>query len=151
MSYILQAIVGTCEVLGHPHHQEFEHVRLRHGLLMIPLSSELRRHHGIPDLPLTNDDDDTPAIPGSLDALCRRLSQHGLVAYLEAELFGGEGMQAHALFRSGAALGSPIVARNAINQALRKLGVLAGDHHDEFAAVDLGRYRDTDKWIDKGS
>ena len=149
MSYMLQAIVGTCEVLGHPHHQEFEHVRLHHELLMIPLTSELRHRHGIPDLPLTDDDDYSPTVPGSLDALCRRLSQHGLVAYLEAEFFGGEGMQAHALFRSGAVLGPPMVARNAINQALRRLGVLAGEHHDEFAAVGLGRYRDTDKWVDK--
>jgi hypothetical protein len=71
--------------------------------------SELRDSHRIPDLPLT-DEADEAVVPGPLEAVCRKLSQHGLVAYLEAEFWGGQGMQAHALFRAGVALGLPVVA-----------------------------------------
>jgi hypothetical protein len=74
--------------------------------------------------------------------LCRR----GLVAYLEAEFFGGVGMQAHVLCRDGVVLGPPVVREDAINQALRHFNVRLGSHHDEFAAMGLGRYRDTDAW-----
>jgi hypothetical protein len=117
---------------------------------MIPLTSELRHRLGIPDLPLT-DEDDRPVVPESLDALCRKLSLHGLVVYLEAEFWGGQGMQAHALFRAGAALGPPVVAEDAINPALRQLGVHPDPHGDEVAAVGLGRHRDADAWANEQS
>ncbi|MEU3621863.1 hypothetical protein BS329_02420 [Amycolatopsis coloradensis] len=42
------------------------------------------------------------------------------------------------------AAGSPI------SRALRRLGVLKGDHFGEFAAVGLGRRRDTDDWLGEG-
>ena len=41
----------------------------------------------------------------------------------------------------------PIHAKDAINQARRFLGVRSDGAHDEFDAVDLGRYRDTADWI----
>ncbi|MGI8333634.1 hypothetical protein ACRYCC_27105 [Actinomadura scrupuli] len=34
-----------------------------------------------------------------------------------------------------------------ISQALRRLGVTKGNHHDEFDAVGLGRYRRTEAWL----
>lgn len=150
MSYTLQAIVGTREVLRSRREDGLHYVELNGGLVMVPLISELRQRHGIPHLPLT-DEADGPAVPGSLAALCRELSQHGLVAYLEAEFWGGQGVQAHALFRAGVAVGSPVVAEHAINQALRQFGVQPGSHHDEFEAVGLGRHRDTDDWADEQS
>lgn len=45
------------------------------------------------------------------------------MAYLEAEIFGGVGLQAYVLFRDGTMLGAPVRAVDAINQALRHLGV----------------------------
>ncbi|MET7996487.1 hypothetical protein ABZU76_36935 [Amycolatopsis sp. NPDC005232] len=36
------------------------------------------------------------------------------------------------------------------SQALRHLGVDAGSHRDEFAAVDLGRHRFTEQWVRRG-
>jgi hypothetical protein len=150
MTYTLQAIVGTRAVLGSRHEDGLDYIELNGGLVMVPLISELRDSHGIPDLPLT-DEADEAVVPGPLEAVCRKLSQHGLVAYLEAEFWGGQGMQAHALFRAGVALGLPVVAEDAINQALRQFGVQPGPHHDEFEAVGLGRHRDTDDWVDEQS
>jgi hypothetical protein len=37
----------------------------------------------------------------------------------------------------------------AINIALRKLGVLRGDGHDEFDAIGLGKHRDNESWIEE--
>jgi hypothetical protein len=75
------------------------------------------------------------------------LSRNGLVAYLEAEFFGGTGTQAHVLFRDGHMLGIPVIAKDAINRALKAFNVPVGASHDEFAAVGLGRCRDTEDWL----
>ena len=37
----------------------------------------------------------------------------------------------------------------AINIALRKLGVLRGSSHDEFDAVELGKHRHNESWIEE--
>ena len=144
MSYTLQAIVGFQEVLRSAASEGVVTVALTDILRMVPLTSQVRKHHDIPFLPLT--DDGVEVLPKSIDLLCRKLSRHGLIAYIEAEFFGGSGEQGHALFKDGVALGSPVIAKDAINQALRYLGIVPGSHHDEFAAVGLGRFRDMDDW-----
>ncbi|MGW4465936.1 hypothetical protein [Micromonospora sp. NPDC004704] len=35
--------------------------------------------------------------------------------------------------------------------ALHRLGVVRGEHDDEFAAVGLGRHRDLDDWLDSAT
>jgi len=120
-------------------------VELTDRLVMVPLTDDVLEHYHIPSLPLTDDDAEI-VVPPSLDTLCSKLSRHGLIAYLEAEFFGGVGQQAHVLFEEGVALGPPVIARDAINQALRLLGVVPGGHHDEFDAVGLGRFRSTEDW-----
>ena len=148
MSYTLRAIISTREVLRGRSEDGFDYVELNGGLMMLLLISDLRTRLGIPDLPLA-DQPDQPGVPEPLAALCRKLSQRGLVAYLEPEFWCGQGMQAHALFRAGAGLGFPVVAEHAINQALRQFGVRPGVHRDEFDAVGLGRHRETDQWVDE--
>lgn len=66
----------------------------------------------------------------------------GLVAYVEAEYFGGVGEQSAVLWRDGVReeLGS-------INEALRALGVRGIAGRDEFDTVDLGRHRSTQDWL----
>jgi hypothetical protein len=150
MSYTLQAIVGAQEVLANSSAEGLAVVDLGCGLVMVPLSREVRLRFDIPNLPLT-DGGAEPILPELLAAFCSRLSGRGLVAYLEAELFGGVGIQAHVLFSDGVALGEPVVAPDAINEGLRLLGVQQGPHEDEFAAVGLGRYRDTDGWMRESS
>jgi hypothetical protein len=86
-----------------------------------------------------------------LTALCCTLSHHGLIAYLEAEFWGGMGTQASALFKGGPAMGAPVIAEDAINRSLKLLGVTARAGCDEFVTVGLGRYRDTDEWVTKNT
>lgn len=83
----------------------------------------------------------------SLIAATRNLKhQTALSVAYKAEFWGGSGEQAHVLFKDGVAQGLPVVAKDAINQALRILGILPGRHQDEFDAVGLGRFRDTQDW-----
>ena len=144
MSYTLQAIVGLRQALRDARSEHLVTIALTDILTMAPLTTQTRKHHEIPFLPLT--DEGAEVLPKSIALLCRKLSRHGLIAYIEAEFFGGTGEQAHALFKNGVALGSPVITEDAINQALRHLGVLPGHHQDEFAAVGLALFRDTDDW-----
>ncbi|MDR6978321.1 hypothetical protein J2X68_005047 [Streptomyces sp. 3330] len=82
-------------------------------------------------------------------------SATGLVAYVEAEYFGGAGEQ-HAAVRDGGTVtlgplhlpeGEPLPEDGGpISQALRGLGVAKGHAHDEFEAAGLHRHRHTEDW-----
>jgi hypothetical protein len=74
------------------------------------------------------------------------MSITGPVAYIEAEFFGGSGGQSAAVWSRGSETMPPIHSRDAINQALRFLGVQIGNAQDEFDALGLGRHRDTRHW-----
>lgn len=86
-------------------------------------------------------------LPFELIALCAAVSENGSVAYVEAEFFGGDGTQAAAIFKNGKELGPTVVATEAINGALAAIGVQRLNHKDEFDALELGRHRDTEKWL----
>ncbi len=120
-------------------------VDLNEQISMIPITAEIRQRLGIPLLPF-DEDSDLPSVPQSIAAICVQLCGRGLIAYVEASYCGGTGIQAFALYREGAAVGSPVVASDAINQALRAFSVRADGFRDEFEAVGLRRFRDTEDW-----
>jgi hypothetical protein len=70
----------------------------------------------------------------------------GSLAYVEAEFFGGAGHQSAVAFHDGATVLGPLASRDAINQALRFLGVQPAGKQDEFDTVGLFRHRSTDAW-----
>jgi hypothetical protein len=146
MAYTLQALIAKVGVLRVEHLAPFHVVRLNDEVEMLPLASELRTRFRIDFLPLT--DDGASDMPTGLVHLCCELSAGGMLAYVEAELFGGGGAQAYAIFENGHATMSPVVGESAINQALRKLGVCAPPGSDEFEHVGLGKYRDTEGWLE---
>ena len=74
-------------------------------------------------------------LSGGIDALARRISRSGAVAYLEAEIFGSAGTQAMVLWQDGEVRLGPVTTqfgprvadwpsspRWAFNQAFRDLG-----------------------------
>jgi hypothetical protein len=103
-------------------------------------------------------------LSSGLDALARRISLAGDIAYLEADIFGGTGTQAMMLWRGGEVCLGPVTTEFTatapdpstssqwpFNQALRELGVDRGDAFDEFDALGLGRWRHTEDWSTTGT
>jgi len=86
------------------------------------------------------------ALPPSFEALARRLSLRGPVAYVSAGFFGGHGGQTSCIWLNEKLILGPLRELGAINQALRRLGVEKNGAHDEFDAVGLGRHRHTEDW-----
>ena len=146
MAYVIQSVVAKAGVFPTPPLDHLKAVSLAQGIEMVPLTTRSRRHYGIPRCPLTFDG--AAELPEALVELCCQLSRHGTVAYIEADLFGGHGANPHVIFNGGAALGTAVVSKSAINEALRALGVSASGAFDEFAAVGLGKHRFTDKWLE---
>jgi len=137
MGYTLQAIVGDSANLrsGLP---GLRVVDLAKGKGLIPISEALRERFEIPFLEFGGG-----AIPEGLISLMKPLKK---AAYLEAEFFGGDGGQSSAAWEEGRLVFGPVSAEDAINQALRFLGVDKKECHDEFDAIGLGRHRDTEEW-----
>ena len=70
----------------------------------------------------------------------------GALVYVEARFYAGVGTQASVGWSNGALRHGPVTAPDAINRALRFLGVAADDGRDEFETVGLGRRRATHEW-----
>lgn len=121
-------------------------ISLSGGIEMIPLGDEVRKRFRIAFLPLT--DDGAAVLPDELITLCSELSRSGSLAYVEAEVFGGAGTQAYAMFENGCAVGAPSLGEDAINRALRKIGDVAPPGLDEFDYIGLGKHRDTEGWLE---
>ena len=89
---------------------------------------------------------------GSRESQCsigENISHNGPVAYVEAEFFGGDGTQASIVWHETRIVQKLIVQTDAINIALQKLGVKKGAEIDEFSAIHLGLFRDTEEWIEE--
>jgi hypothetical protein len=142
MGYYLQAVLGR-ELARHA--SAFGNARvvpLEQSVDMIPVTDELHQEIGSGDeLPRFE------KLSPKVQAWVGRISVAGPVAYVEAEFFGGLGGQAAVAWSEGSQSLGPIHAKDAINQALRFLGVRPDGAHDEFDAVGLGRYRNTADWI----
>jgi hypothetical protein len=143
MGYTLQALIGEFASLEQAGLPDATIIALPQGKALIPLSTAFRVKHDISFLPLT--DEGVDVFPKSIESLIHRIAK---IAYLEAEFFGGEGVQAAAIWNYGKLIFGPLVAPDAINRALSLLGVSNEDHIDEFEALKLGSRRNTDDWIE---
>lgn len=145
MAYTLQAILARSGTLSEPLLGQLKLVHLLGGVDLIPLGRDALKTYALSFLPLT--DEGQSDLPRTLAELCERLSVQGQVAYVEAEIFGGAGTQAHALYSAGKAVGPVVVSGAAINEALRHIGVDKGGAADGFDAIGLGQHRNTDGWL----
>ena len=147
MAYVLQAFVADAPIIqaGIPVGTEF--CLLNQGKAIFPITDDLLKLYGIPFCPLTDEGIQAIEIPNSICSLAEKIP--GKTAYLEAELFGGTGYQAAAIWNMGNLIFGPIVDSRAINKALQLMNVAKGDFLDEFAALDLGRHRFTNDWVKK--
>jgi len=143
MSYTLQAIIGDASVLRAGRHSNAVVVDLPQCKGMIPLTNRLFDDN-IPFLPLTGGGGPTSLEP--IDEFVLPFLGKGKLIYVEAEFFGGEGTQASVTYDENGRSTAPLVDPDAINSALRFLGVQVGDSHDEFDALGLGKFRKTEDW-----
>jgi hypothetical protein len=155
MGYYLQAVVATHPVLSTLAGaiKEAHIVPLGQQLSLLPMTDALFDAVTIANAPQPNG---FWKMPAGFDHALAACSTTGPIAYLEADYFGGTGSQNAQVWDSGHSVLGPLhLAENQpipadsgpISQALRRLGVDKGHHHDEFDAVGLGRHRDTDDWL----
>lgn len=99
--------------------------------------------------------------------LIRELSFKGKCAYVETDFFGGPGSQKAEVWQDGKRILGPIaswwqmksrilqdthgnpveIVEDAINFALRAIGIFCTEGRDEFDSAGLGRYRKNDEVI----
>jgi len=162
VSYELRALAGRHEVLALAASEAGAAlVRLPQGCALLPVTGEVFDQLGGGAVKPFGDV--FWFLSGGIDALARRISRAGAVAYLEADIFGGTGTQATVLWQDGEVrlgpvttqLGPPVWdgpdSRWAFNQAFRYFGTDRGSANDEFAALGLGRWRSTEGWAASGS
>ncbi|GGV28976.1 hypothetical protein GCM10010277_11490 [Streptomyces longisporoflavus] len=155
MAYDLQAVIAD-EALLRAASRELPEARpasIGQGLSLLPMTDTVF------DSVTDGDASETPGfwrLPTGFARTLADWSTAGPVAYVEAEYFGGVGEQQAAVWDRGALVLGPLhepedqpfpPEGSAISQALRWLGVVAGDGEDEFTAAGLGRHRSVDHWI----
>jgi hypothetical protein len=152
--YRLQAVIAAEHVLRDLTSviQDARIVSLSQCLSLLPMTDALFDEVTVTDAPQL---DGFRKAPAGFDRALAACSANGPVAYVEADYFGGTGEQSAMVWDAGqVVLGhlhlaekvpAPVIG-TPISQALRRLGVIKGDHPDEFDAVGLGRYRDTEDW-----
>lgn len=151
MSYELEAIIGPdehiskcCQGVKNAHM-----IALAQGVAMIPLIDELQI-----ELEGSNSRRGNPVFPGSeylSDAVAGWItdaSADTTLAWVEATYSGGWGGQTLVVWQNREIVIGPESHPNAINRALKVLGVQAADDLDEFDTLKLGRYRHTKKWLE---
>ena len=131
-------------------------VELGQGIWLLPITRALRAGWGAAGaMPFGQT---FLFLSAEIEAIACQVSRIGLVAYLEAEIFGGAGDQAAVAWRDGEVCLGPVTTQGWVqepsnsaqwpfNRALRELGVARGDAFDEFDAVGLGKHRHTEDWL----
>jgi hypothetical protein len=128
-------------------------VELDHRLSLVPATKALFGAIAAAETPRL---DGFWRAPAGLAAVLAACSSNGPAAYVEAEFFGGLGMQSAQVWHGKEVVFGPLhmpeeepapAGGTPISQALRHLGVVKGDYYDEFSAVRLGRHRETDHWL----
>jgi hypothetical protein len=150
MTYIIEAVIGVGSLAGDLGFPSAKVVALRQGLSLLPLTDALFDEI---QTAAPNAGESLPRfekLSTAVESWVRGLSSRGLAAYVEAEYFGGAGGQSAVAWRQGDVILEPVHSQDAINCALRLLGVDAGGEHDEFDAVGLGLRRSTDDWMKEG-
>ncbi len=145
MGYFLQALIGKSQTLkaNVSLFQSARIVLLEQDIAIIPITDELCEEiDAISQIEVEGFEKLFPEI----EEWAQRISTTGLVAYIEAEFFGGDGSQSAIAWNAGSRVLEPIREQNAINCVLKLLGVDRKNAHDEFDAVGLGKHRDTNDW-----
>ncbi len=146
MAYEYQGFIGTKEVLSGlvVKYASAQSVHLYEELYTIPFTPDLYDEmHDSAEASVEGMD----VLTATVEAVCVNISLSGMLAYVEAEYFGGTGSQSCQVWHNRQNVLSECQTEQAINQGLHYLGVQRIDGLDEFEQVHLARHRDTEKWL----
>lgn len=87
------------------------------------------------------------SLTNGLKSLLLNASKGSIIAYFEAEYFGGEGSQCSIVFINGKKVLTELNNTNAINTALQIIGVKRNNNMDEFDSIGLGKFKNTEQWL----
>lgn len=151
MGYTLEAILAKPAVLAKAPFEleDSKIIYLTPELSMLPVTPQFLDSMGQGTAP-NKFFDSFHYLSQPLAEACSSLSQFGIVAYVEAEFFGGVGQQVVVAWENQQIAMGPLEDAGAINKALRLFGVKRGRGGDEFDSVDLGRHRETEEWLSAG-
>ncbi|GAA0662373.1 hypothetical protein GCM10010193_12070 [Kitasatospora atroaurantiaca] len=154
MSYELKALIAATDLLNVVAAEVpvARVARLEQGLALIPMTNRLfdalHESEGLVEAGFES-------FPGGFGRRLGAWSQAGPIAYVEADYFGGRGVQQAAVWVDGKIDLGPLRTDeddprpdegSPISQALRRLGAQRPYGHDEFEAVGLGRQRSSEGW-----
>lgn len=147
MGYSLTGLLLDADAAKAP--RTLEGILLNQGVTLIPLTDEIidsMPNQAAQAAPFGRD----WRLNAALEKLIVHLSKFGKVAYVDIDYFGGVGTQDAAIWENEKLIFGPVhtAGHGAVNQALRRFGVVKGNAIDEFDAVDLSRFRHTADWLD---
>lgn len=149
MAYVLNAIIGFTKAIDTIalDHNDARVVRLSDSFSMIPITEDFYRHIE-PDGTRYGDNGGMfNYLSPRMSELIRFASVNAPVGYFGAEFFGSDGNQCAVIYSESQTAFGPLIARTAINPALRALGVTRSKGLDEFDTLGLGKHRVTEEWV----
>ena len=145
MAYTLQAIIAPSSAFEGKTFGGSMPISLAQNFCILPFTNEFLCQQKLPANPLM--DGDTENTFQTIREFCAQTFPQDRIAYIEAEFFGGSGTQGHVVFEKGKIISEIQIHNKAINEALKFLGVSVSGHDDEFAALNLGKHRNTENWL----
>ena len=151
MGYVLRAVLGEHSALAHatPLLTHSRVVPLSATMGMIPATDDLIDSFNTGQVEAWSSFPGFHFLSTALADVLVSLSERRLVAYVEAEYFGGVGEQCSIVWQNRQVAMGPIKRSGAINKALRLLGVRRSFARDEFNVLGLGRHREKEDWLEE--
>jgi len=148
MGYYLSAFIGRGENLNRirDSYNEAIIVELSQGVSLIPLTEEL--FDEINNFEASGNILSFEYLTPNIERQILKIAQEGVLAYVEADYFGGEGGQTGIMWKDGKRSVEYKYGQGVINAALRSLAVICEDKKDEFDTLGLGRHRHTREWAE---
>ena len=143
MAYTIIGFIASRDTINQSHSTLGKPVLLPQQFAMLPITSSICNQFNFTEWPLAYlvEEDISPlTLPTQIANWGMDLSRFGKIGYIEAELFGGSGIKAGAVWHKENFVISPFNSNDAINTVLIEIGVEKGEAIDEFAALNLGAY-----------
>ena len=148
MGYTLKAYIGKDENLNPilEKYSEAKKVNLNGGISMIPMTDEL--FDEINDLKFSSAISAFEFLTENIEKEIIQIIEKREIAYVESEIFGGEGGHIGIIWNSGKRDLLTELGKSSMNIILKKLGVNKSHLKDEFDTVGLAQNRHTEDWIE---